>query len=479
MKFFRTDLLTLLISLFVFASCKGPGTVGLDPEIEIIGTLDSTVTLSSQTEREQPVSTANLTQYPLGNMNDAVFGKTEASVAMGVDLPSQGYSFGKNAQLDSVFLVLKYAPQFYGDSTSNYTFTVNQLGEVINTSENFRSDRVWPVNSQVLGTYTGKLSPKTPLKINDVITGKDTLRTVPAQIRIRLNRDFFAQNLLGLDSASRATTAAFNRALKGFHVRASVPAGSNGGVALIDFSAAAEGVTGYGNTTSLEVYYRKQNATTATQTDTVGVAFPITTAVKKAATIKHDYTGTPVADQLANPSMATQVTFLQGLTGIRNRISFPGLKTWGQQKGRVIVNKAELVVNLAPGTYVSPFTPAPLLSLYRTDIAGQPVRLPDNNPYDSQRNPTGDFRSTQTYNAFGGIYDQSKGRYVFNIAFYIQDLLDGKLEDTGTFLYVASPDNFTFGQPQPSLVSAGRSVINSFTAPGKKLKLNIYYTVVN
>ncbi|WP_239494902.1 DUF4270 domain-containing protein [Pedobacter yulinensis] len=471
--------MTLLISLFVFASCKGPGSVGLDPEIEIVGTLDSTVTLASQTVQDQPISTAGLARYPLGSMNDAVFGKTESSVVMGVDLPSTGYSFGTNAQLDSVFLVLKYGPQFYGDSTANYTFTVNQLNEVIHTSENFRSDKVWPVNGATLGTYTGKLFPNTRIKINDVITGKDTLRSVPAQIRIRLSKEFFQQSLLNLDSASRATTAAFNRALKGFQVKASVPAGATGGMAFIDFSAAGEGVTGYGNTSSLEVYYRKQNATTATQTDTVGVAFPITNTVRQAATIRHDYSGTPVAEQLAAPATATQVTYLQGLVGVKNKISFPGLKTWVQQKGRVVINKAELVVNLAPGVPVSPFTPAPRLNLFRNDIAGQPARLPDNNPYDGQQNPGGDFRSMSTFGSFGGIYDASKNRYVFNIAFYIQDLLDGKLEDTGTFLAVV-PSDFGFaGSLQPTATTAGRSVVNSFTAPGKKLKLNIYYTVIN
>ena len=59
MKFTKQDLLTLLIGLFLFASCKNPNGVGLDvdPNAAIQGTLVNDQLVTSQTVKEPDLMT--------------------------------------------------------------------------------------------------------------------------------------------------------------------------------------------------------------------------------------------------------------------------------------------------------------------------------------------------------------------------------------------------------------------------------------
>ncbi|HEY0771947.1 MAG TPA: DUF4270 family protein, partial [Sphingobacteriaceae bacterium] len=117
MKYIKQDLLTLLISLFILSACNNPDNIGLevDPDYAINGTLVDTATIISRTVPEDTVQTTSLGKYPMGYMNDPVFGTTEANIALSLSLPSNNQTFGTNPVLDSAVLVLKYA-DFYGDS---------------------------------------------------------------------------------------------------------------------------------------------------------------------------------------------------------------------------------------------------------------------------------------------------------------------------------------------------------------------------
>ena len=58
MKFIKLDLLTLLISLFLFASCESTSTIGLevDPSAAVQGNLIDTLTINSRTQLEACLS---------------------------------------------------------------------------------------------------------------------------------------------------------------------------------------------------------------------------------------------------------------------------------------------------------------------------------------------------------------------------------------------------------------------------------------
>ena len=203
MKFIKLDLLTLLISLFLFASCESTSTIGLeiDPNAAIQGTLVDTVTIKSSTLADDVAETSFATRHPLGYLKDPIFGTTEASLAMVVNVPTNAYSFGTLPVLDSAVLVLNYGGQFYGDSTATYNVDVHQLNDNISLFDTFLSDKNYSYSSTLLGNKTGKIYPNTKYKVTDVVVGKaDTLRTVTPQLRIPIDKTFIQNNILNTNT---------------------------------------------------------------------------------------------------------------------------------------------------------------------------------------------------------------------------------------------------------------------------------------
>ncbi|MBB2146426.1 DUF4270 family protein [Pedobacter sp. LMG 31464] len=474
MKFSKLDLLTLLISLFLFASCENTSTIGLevDPSSAIQGSLIDSVTIMSRTIKEDETSTVSAVRHPLGYMKDAIFGTTESSLAMAVNLPNDAYDFGTTPAIDSAVLVLNYGGEFYGDSTATYSIDVHPLNVNISKETSFLSNKDWSYNSQLLGNKTGKLYPTTKYKVTDIVDKKaDTLRTVTPQIRIPLDKTYIQNNIANLSATNLKNNSNFTQVFNGLHVQINKTSSTgNGGLAFFEFS---------GTTSALVLYYKKQNATTATLKDTVSINFPILNATGPiAATIKHDYTGTPVGAQLLSNSTVQQpVTYLQPLVGLRNKITFPYLSKFATNIGKIVINKAELVIDVSTGTDVLPYGAAPRLSLYRYDIAEQRQNVPDNN-LSSQVN-SGDPRALSP-TVFGGYYNSLTKQYVFVVTSYIQDLLNGKTKDYGTFLAPTPTNEY---QISPSISTGARAVIGSFkktpAAGDNLMKLNIYYTKIN
>ena len=467
MKFHKLDLLTLLISLFLFASCENTSNIGLqiDPNSALEGKLVDTLTISSRTMMDDVVATNNLTRYPLGILKDPTFGSTESSLVMALGLPNASYTFGTTPSIDSAVLVLNYSTEFYGDSTQFYTFNVRQLANNISNDESYLSNKSYPVENLVLGTKTTRLFPNTKIKINDIVIGaKDTLKAVSPQIRIKLDKDFIQEYIVNVSESALKSDAFFKSYFKGFQVEVS-NAGGNGAMLFVDLA---------GGNSNLSLYYKKTNTvTTPASIDTVTAAFPVGGTLNRAAvTVKHNYTGTPIETQLKNPNTQYSQTYLQPLVGLKNKITFPTLPQFSAAVGKVVVNKAELIIDLIPGTDIKPFDAAPRLALYRYDIAEQRTNLPDNSLQT-------DIRGLDP-SIFGGYFNAVKKQYVFVVTSYIQDLMNNKTKDYGTFLAPTPTNEFLF---TPSLSSAARAVIagqNKSAASGTpNMKLNIYYTKVD
>ena len=478
MKFSKIDLLTLLISLFIFASCENTSTIGLevDPTNAVQGNLIDTVTVSSRTVAEDDAETytngSGLARYPLGYLQDPVLGSTESSLALGVNIPYESFEFGKTPMLDSAVLVMNFGGEFYGDSTVNYSIDVHQLTNDLAKETSYLSTRNYAYGSTLLANYTGKIFPNTPFKVKDVLPGMpDTLKTVKPQLRLKLNPAFITNDVLALPKSAFKFNSYFQNSFKGLHVQiksSAKPSMNNGGIMFFDFSNSS--------TSSLVIYYRRQNANNAALTDTLSMGFPIATdRGPVAASVKHVHS-TAVQGQLNAPNVQQTVTYLKPLGGLRNKIAFPYLKTLKNNVGKMVVNKAELIVDLST-VEVAPFKAAPRLALYRNDIAGQRRNLPDNDSGDGYSTP-GDPRANPP--AFGGYFDSVNKRYVFTVTAYIQDLIDKKTEDYGTFLAVTPSSNFQY---TPSFSVAARAVVGSFKKTpltgDKVMKLNIYYTKID
>ena len=90
MKFFRLDLLTLLISLFILSSCVKQDSIGLgvNASNQLNGSLIDTSTIIINTIPEDSVVTSTAAKIPLAYFKDPIFGITEANLALDLNAPS-------------------------------------------------------------------------------------------------------------------------------------------------------------------------------------------------------------------------------------------------------------------------------------------------------------------------------------------------------------------------------------------------------
>jgi len=497
MKFSKQDLLTMLIGLFLFSSCKDPNTIGLGQEDSAIkGDLYDNTTITSQTQLDDAVSTANLERYPIGFMTDPVFGETLAGTAMVVNAPGTStssttspYRFGKNAELDSAVLILSYAKissgssvitPFYGDSTQTYTFTVGQMTQNLTQGRSFLSSTEWGKDAtEILGTLVTNdknqpqgavyIKPLTPFKVTDIVPGKpDTLISVTPQLRIRLNTALIQSKIVKMDTLALDKNDLFTDKFRGLYV--SAKASGKGGMIFFNFT---------GTDSKLQLYYKKDGKTSATR-DTASVIFPISQSIEPVVSyVKHTYTNPDIKAQLEdNTGKQFEQTYLQALSGLRNKVSFNFDEFKAKLGGaKVAINKAELVVDVAPDGDAH-FKPAPRLRLYIHDVAGKRIKVSDNNP-GSQSNPTGDPRAVSDLE-FGGYFDSVNSRYIFTLTSYVQDLVSGKIKDYGTFLSPAPLIYPTNASLDAFVTTAERSILvgpkKDAAAATKRMKLNIFYT---
>ena len=110
--------------------------------------------------------------------------------------------------------------------------------------------------------------------------------------------------------------------------------------------------------------------------------------------------------------------------------------------------------------------------MYKYDIAKQITGLEDANP--------GDARYISPV-VFGGYYSRSTNSYHFVITGYVQDLIDGRITDYGTYLAPVDTTSKSSVDIGPTTQAAGRLVAVGTPAKSSpnypnRIKLNIIYT---
>lgn len=489
MKFFRLDLLTLLISLFILNSCKNENTLGLavDPSKQLSGTIIDTATVITTTTAIDSVLTTGIDKTPLAYFQDPVFGTTQANIATVLNLPGNAaYSLPTGTvTIDSALLVMRYQSSFYGDSlTSTYTANVYQLDAKPASSTAYyyinpygtgnpaasTNANLFNHGPDVIGSKTFNCRPNSSLKIYDLVKGaKDTLKKVPAQLRIPISKNFITSNLFGASTTTLSSNTIFANQVRGLYVE------------LDKNKTTGVGGNMYFNIDSshVDVYIRTNNAGTI---DTSIVSLPLS---NHSAQILHSFS-TDITNALANsksqPNTTQEMVYLQGLGGLRVKVSFPYLKNIIKSLGSdVVLNRAELVVTAAPGTTI-PFAPQPKLSLYRYDIAHVRTEVPDALGGSGVSYVDPRFVSVA---AFGGFYNNTQQAYHFLVTGYIEDLLRGKTVDYGTYIEPVDITNISTVDYNATAQTAARTVaiggVTNKNSPNYqyRMRLNIIYTKIN
>lgn len=222
---------------------------------------------------------------------------------------------------------------------------------------------------------------------------------------------------------------------------------------------------------TLSVYYRTINGTTI---DTLTANMPIS---KMAAAITHTYS-TTIQTELNNTTSSRGTIYLQGLSGLRAKVSFPNLlvnlrSNLAKKDSDIILNRAELVLTPQPGSFI-PYRPIPRLTMYRLDIAHQRAYVED-------ATTSADPRSGGP-GVFGGVYNPATNQYIFVITAYMQDLLFNKTTDFGTYIAPVDTSSVTStAVPVAATVSVvGRTVAGGGANKSSpyQIRLNIIYTKI-
>ncbi|MEB0262031.1 MULTISPECIES: DUF4270 family protein [unclassified Mucilaginibacter] len=455
MKFYKLGLLTLLISLFILDSCKTQDGIGLDvdPANQINGTLLTNNGVVATTAYEDSIITNNLSiRSPLAYFEDPEFGLTEAGAAAVLSLPgSVAYTVPTGViTVDSAVLVLPYAAKgFYGDSTaSTFKVDVRQLDERIFPTKSYYNTKHFLSKSTILGSKEFKPRYNDSIFITSMAVGRaDTPMKVRPQVRVKLDPRAMYLSFFGAPASSLANNTVFQNTFNGLSLTLSKSAGAGGNVFFRLDSA------------RVQYYYRRNNAGVI---DTSNISLPFATAVTE---IKHTFSAN-VKAAIAGTS-TDNLVYLQGLAGLRAKISFPDVKNiFAAQNNKVVINRAELVVTLKPTSGI-PYVPAKRLTLYKYDIAHQRVTLQDASTTDPRAS------------VFGGNYNATKGEYHFIVTAFLQDLIAGKTIDYGTYLAPVDPTVTTGISISPAATFAERSIVGGKDAASYNIKLNIIYTKLN
>jgi hypothetical protein len=472
MKFFRLDLLTLLISLFILNSCKNQDAVGLGVGTsgQAASNLIDTSTIVINTVTENHAITSGMAKNPIAWFRDPILGTTSTAMATDLNLPGQGAYTPPTGTItiDSARLVLNYANGFYGDSiTSSYTINVYQLKSLFRTDTSYYDNKNFgysatnfaDYSSQTpIGSLTFNARPHDSIKVYNIITGApDTLIKVPPQIRIPINPQFINTNLFEASSFTLGSNSVFKNSVRGLLIKLDSTKTTGAGGAIM-----------FSNADSLMVYYRSVSGTTI---DTAVVKLPIAST---ATAIHHNYPAAIHTELNDSVSGSRNTFYLQGPIGLRAKISFPHLlqnfrAALLSKDSDIVINRAELVVTPQPGSFI-PYSPIPKITMYQLDLALQRIELQDASASDPRSGGIA---------VFGGFYNSTQTEYHFIITAYLQDLLYGKTVDYGTYIGAIDNTNTSSVDIAATAQVASRIVaVGTNKDPNYRLKLNIIYTKV-
>lgn len=425
-------------------ACKKDGELTPDfVENTSFSIFTDSVTIQTQSRRGDSVLADKVATGLVGYYRDSVFGETTSSIYLQPLLPSNALVFGETSErleIDSVVLSLEYSDLF-GDSTIDQTIDVFRLTEALDAEDLYYSDTSIATETAVLGTRTFKPNIEkevTILRPNST-GGIDTV-DLDAQLRIRLDNAFGSEILSKSGQTELSNNDEFTQFFKGLKITPNTanPINNNENAILYIALTASE--------TKMTVYFKAIDA--QNDTSRKAVDFPINSSSARFSTFKHNYSGGAVDMVLNGTSMDSSYTYIQAMAGLETNIKFPDLrKQFADQN--IVVNKAELELPIANGSYANFGVPNSLIVASRND--------------DRSLQFIPDFFENEGY--FGGQYDASTGTYRFNIARYIQGLINGSENENGLTLLVSG-----------SAVNAQRAVFFSENNMGNKIKLNLYYS---
>lgn len=456
-----------LAGFLFLQSCENPALIGLEDQQFQNGKVIDTATVLTQTLPVPRTRTDNnqlirdlrgfffnpISYRTVGHFKDPVFGSTDARAFTQVF--STGGHFGTNPVLDSAVLILKYPPlsnqALYGDTLSRVNLVISELTEEIVDTAAYYSDKLFETG-QIIASSDFIINRKDSILLQAIVkNGPDSLIKSPPQLRIKLDEAYVTSKLLSIDTAILNDQERFLDYFKGLSIHMdSTMSGSNG--ALMSFNLSSE------EASEIRLYYRTND-----NKDTLSKSFPINSAAGQTSYLKHNYTGTPVADVLNGTDDGN--LYIQSLQGLQTRLHFPYLKNLADS-GNISINKAELILSVVSGTGTQ-YHPAPRITLHQGETDNGFIKhIPD-----TYLNPT-------VATLFSGVYQKDNNSYRFNVTHYVQAILSGEADDDSLFVGVL---NTVYQNDQVmgsihGVSHGGRVIVGGDNHPDYKARLEIVYS---
>lgn len=424
-------------------SCKKktPENIGLPylPAGDLLNAnFTDTFTLITHTCKGDSLQTNMITPNLLGTINDPRFGITSASIYAQFEPATLSPSFGVNPKLDSVVLSLPYygTTKKYG-SLASEKFMVHEITGAFYPDSSYYSNRSLSITTTIaLGIAT--LTPNITDSVA-IATGK-----LPPMLRLRLDKNFFT-NFLNTSITDYTSFSTFQKTLKGLYIStASVPSSGQGAILYIDLT----------NTLYSHLTFYYHNAAHPTDTTFNFNVNAVTCA--HFSHFDHDYSVAPDINNQINIDKDTMHqennVYVQPMASVRTKITFPYIKHF-LDDGKKAINKAELILKVDPTSITnadSIYSPPAQVVAAIADVLG-PLVMPD-------------YYEGGVY--FGGTYDATNKEYVFNIARYVQQVVDGKRKNEG--LYILA----TYGSTTANRVQ----FIGGNKALSGRMRLKVTYT---
>ena len=401
-----------ICSLFVFTSCKkqsdnlflaNEGTLGFDGYsfTESLDMLTSTV-------REDSLKSDSLSHNLIGVINDAEFGRYEASSFFQFKLPQVDKVISSQT-LDSVVLFIQYTSSiaYYGDLNSELSFKVYELSESMNSTVT-HSNQTYTYNPTPVGSFTGKVKLTDSLQITEL--GKRV--KVSPGISIKLSAAM-AQKLFNASATDLKSSDNFLQYFKGLAiVPDQTPSIGSGVIAAVNLRGAF---------TKLRIYYN----------DSLQSDFTVIDNAKRFTQYKVTGQSNNIKNQKSASSSANfDTTFVQAMTGAKTKIQFPNLfSIITSSSKKISIGKAEIIIRPVAGSFNNFFT--------------LPTRLLLLHPDPTTNLNAGIIDLIEPF--YGGKYNSITNEYHFNITRHIQSIftdyqLNGKNSNNGLFI-VAPSDN--------------------------------------
>lgn len=455
----------LFLSLLSLVSCEKPSDIGLD--------LQGSNTLGTSFERAQ-VSAATIVEpdsilafkgnpIVVGKATDGDLGTITAAHYTRIGLNGTNVSFNSATNsADSVVLVMAYTGYYYGDTTTNITLEVHRLAEGFEDAKTYFSTTTMATGGQ-LGSVTFK-----PRHNRVTRNGKEFSRL----LRIKLDQAF-ASELMGKSGKTEFSTQdAFRNYLKGIVIKPSQNSAAGSIIGLNTLPDSAGNLLG--KVAGMNLYFKDQAGKTQYHNFTFSgdSYFNGINAERQGKLDINPGTEVPAAE-------TGNVTFIQENTGVKTRITFPGLENFNSGKGKVFINYAELVLPVKPGTInangkVS--KPASHVLLYESTAKKRVAKTSAGVAFAVQRGEAPALGITRPLRA---LYNADSAFYKADITSYVQALVDKQKANNGIIVSPLAEDAYTAtaaGLSFPGTISVNRSIIST---AGKGIQLRIYYSTLN